>query len=506
MENYKLKLSIFILLLIALLVALYYGVFGFSISYLSEEEIRESRKYKEDLVNYFKINNIDTVYDKENNIYFYSLPLENKGKKYTLKLDLNDGYKYKVKNYNTNMVTVDYEKTYEIIIYNETNYTEIKIKFTNLPLVAITTDSDITDNDTNVIFKYINPSNLDNTITYNSKIHIRGATSKHYDKKSYKLNIYDNNYEKEKSINISNFYYGSSFILDALFRDGSKIRNALAIDLWNYFSDDFTNVEEYAEFVEVFINNEYKGLYLFMEPINRRNLNLNKSSLNDTSVVLKSNDWNLPNFSGYSNLIDDVYYGYELKYPNDEELFNVSWNSILNKLSKYYNKTTNSSFEQISEIFDLNNYIDMILFNSFLNNEDNGMIKNNYFYQKTLNDKIYIQPWDMEFSFGLSYAGNIKYNVEKTLYDYNEIIFDIKHSSDKINKLLAERYLSLRKSVLSAEYLDAALDKYKEILCNGAGSRDASIWLGQNITADIEEVRTWLHNRTRVYDNYIRGL
>ena len=148
----------------------------------------------------------------------------------------------------------------------------------------------------------------------------------------------------------------------------------------------------------------------------------------------------------------------------------------------------------------------MQLFNSFLNNEDNGMIKNNYFYQKTLNDKIYIQPWDMEFSFGLSYAGNIKYNVEKTLYDYNEIIFDIKHSSDKINKLLAERYLSLRKSVLSAEYLDAALDKYKEILCNGAGSRDASIWLGQNITADIEEVRTWLHNRTRVYDNYIRGL
>ena len=45
------------------------------------------------------------------------------------------------------------------------------------------------------VVKYNNPSNLDKVVTYNSKIHIRGATSKRFDKKSYKLNVYTEDYE-----------------------------------------------------------------------------------------------------------------------------------------------------------------------------------------------------------------------------------------------------------------------------------------------------------------------
>lgn len=506
MENYKLKLSIFIILLIILLSTLYYGIFGFSVSYLSEDEIKENRELKENLVSYFKINGIETIYDKTTDIYYYSVPLDQKDKKYTLKLELDDGYKYKIKKQTTNVITVDYEKTYNIIIYNEKNYSEIKLKLTNLPIVSILSDTDVTDNDTNSVFKYINPSNLDNTITYNSKIHIRGATSKLYDKKSYKVNIYNSDYEKEKNINISNFYYGSSFILDALYRDGSKIRNALATQLWNDFSSDFTNANVYTEFVEVFINNEYKGLYLFMEPVNRRNLNLNSSSLNNTSVVIKSSDYNLPKFNDYTNIIDDVYYGFELKYPNDEDLFNTSWNSILNKLSKYYKNTINSSYEQINDIFDITSYVDLILFNSVTNNEDNHLIKNNYFYQKELDDKIYIQPWDMEFSFGLSYSHNLKYNTEETLYDFEEIIFEIKHSSPKINKLLIKKYWNVRNNILTIEYFDNIIDKYKATLGNGAASRDSNLYYEYNFDENIEEVRDWIHKRLEVYDEYVRGL
>ena len=506
MENYKLKLSVFIILFIILLVTLYYGIFGFSVSYLSESEIKESRELKEDLINYFKINGIETVYDNTSDIYYYSIPLDQKEKKYTLKLELDDGYKYKIKKQSTNIITVDYDKTYNIIIYNEKNYSEIKLKLTNLPIISIISDSEITDNDTNSVFTYINPSNLDNTIIYNSKIHIRGSTSKAYDKKSYKINIYNNDYDKEKRVNISNFYYGSSFILDALYRDGSKVRNALATKLWNEVSNDFTNVDVYTEFVEVFINGSYHGLYLFMEPVNRRNLNLNGSGLNNTSVVIKSNDFHLPKFNDYATVIDDVYYGYELKYPNDETLFNASWNSILSKLSQYYKATTNSSYEEINNIFNMDNYIDLLLFNSIINNEDNEFIKNNYYYQKELGDKIYIQPWDMEFSFGLSYSANLNHNVEETLDDFNKIVFDIKHSSDKINKLFVKKYWLLRESFINTKYFDEILDEYKDILCNGVAARDSSKWYEYDVSENIEEVRTWIYQRLEFYDNYIRGL
>lgn len=505
MENYKLKLTIFILLIIILSITLFYGIFGFSLSYLTEEEIKSTRKLDENLISFFKINNIETIYDKEKNIYYYSIPLEYNKKKYTLKIDLDEGYKYKIVDYSTNIITVDYSKEYNIIIYNDKYYYEATIQLTNLPLISITTDADITDNDTNSVFKYINPSNLDEIVTYNSKIHIRGATSKLFDKKSYRLNIYDNEYDKEKNINISNFYYGSSFILDSMYRDDSKIRNVLATQIWNDIALDFTNVNVYNEYVELFINNKHMGIYVFGEPINRKNLNLNKSGSSDTSVVIKTNNWEIPSTSNsYSNITDNKYLGYEIKYPNDQELFNITWNKFLNKLSPFYAQT--KTYDFINNDFNINNYIDIVLFNSFVNNTDNKLIKNNYFYMKNLNDKIYIQPWDLEFTFGLRYSANAEYGFEKTLDDCKNIEFDIRHEDKKINKLLVKRYHELRKNIFTKKYFDELINKYKNDLKNGASKRDSQEWKEYNVEKEIEEVRSWLYNRIKVYDAYMENL
>lgn len=507
MDNYKFKLSIFIALIIILIGAIYYGIFGFSVSYLSEKEIKEGGKPNDDLINSLKINDIDTVYDKENNIFYYSIPSEYKNKKYTLKLNVDDGYKYKFLNYNTNVIDVNYENLIDVIIYNDKYYFETKIQLTNLPLIEIITDTIITDNDTNSVFKYINPSNLDKVVSHNSKIHIRGATSKRYYKKSYKIEFYNKDYEKEKSVNISNFYYGSDFILDATYRDNSKIRNVIATEIWNSISDDFTNIDIYSEFTEVFINGKHMGLYVFTEPINRKRLSLNKNTETNTSVILKSTEWEASKINnGYTNILDDTYSGYELKYPNDESLFSISWEKILSKLSEYYKKEKSITYKQLNKIFDVNNYIDMILFNSFINNSDNNMIKNNYFYMQSLNDKINIQPWDMEFSFGLKYSEKDENNFVKNENDYTDIMFDIKHNDKKINSLLINKYWNYRRSVLSDKYIDDLIDKYLSALNNGATKRDSELWINYDVEKEIEDVRTWLHERIKVYDNYIRGL
>ena len=133
MDNYKLKVSVFALLIIVLITTLYYGIFGFSVSYLNVNEIKENRKLKKDLISFFAINNIETMHDEENNIYYYSIPDEYENKKYTLKLDLDSQYKYKIIGNATNIITVDYEKDYKVIIYNDKNYYETKIRLTNLP-------------------------------------------------------------------------------------------------------------------------------------------------------------------------------------------------------------------------------------------------------------------------------------------------------------------------------------------------------------------------------------
>lgn len=507
MDNYKLKLIIFISLLIILVTSLYYAIFGFSVSYSSVNEIKQDRKEVNNLIKYLKINEIDTVYDKKLDLYYYSIPLDNKDKKYVLRLNLEDNLKYKIYNHNTNLVKVEYDKEYKIIIYNDKKYQIIKVKFTNLPLIDIESESNITANETNTLFKYINPSNLDQVITESAKMKVRGATTRWYNKKSYKVEFYNSSYDKEKNINIDNFYYGSAFILDGLYRDNSKIRNVLSIDLWNHFSDDYNNVDIHSEFVEVFLNGEYLGLYAFTEPINRKKLNLDKSGMTDTSVVIKSSQYNTPSAdTNYSNIIDDVYLDYELKYPNDEELFARSWESVLSKLIRYYN-TEKKDYELIEDTFNINNYVDLILFNSFTNNLDNKFTKNNYFYLKSLSDTINIQPWDMEFSYGLRWSTTHAANYKLTLDDYKDIELDVKHPyAKKINNLIINRYWNLRNNVLTDKYLDNLLDKYNDELTQGAAKRDSEKWLKYDVKKEIGDVKTWLHNRIKVYDNYIRGL
>ena len=56
------------------------------------------------------------------------------------------------------------------------------------------------------------------------------------------------------------------------------------------------------------------------------------------------------------------------------------------------------------------------------------MKKNNYFYMKSINDIIYIQPWDMEFSFGITYSYEDLYNFKK-IDDSSKITFDIYHKN-----------------------------------------------------------------------------
>jgi len=508
MENYKLKVVIFSLLVIILSVILFYGIFGFSVSYLSVEEIKEDRKLEENLINYFKINNLDTIYDKINNIYYYSIPENYEGEKYTLKLELDNGYKYKILNHTTNIITVDYKKEYNIIIYNEKYYYETKIILTNLPLVNVITDSEITDNDTNAIFEYINPNNLDQIVNYNSKIKIRGATTKRYNKKSYKVEFYDKDFDKEKNVNISNFYYGSTYILDAMFRDNSKVRNVFSTDLWNDISKDFTNVDVHSEYVELFINEEYIGLYSFTEPINRKNLNLNKSSENDTSVIIKSNSSKIPEKEEkFKNVLEDLYLDYEMKYPNDEELFSISWDKILTKLSDYYNEEVEKTEENLNKILDINNYIDILIYNAFIDNKDNDMKKNNYYYLKNLSSKLYIQPWDMEFTFGLSFNEDAPYDFQKDMTKYDKVDFIIKKDDIiKIKKLIINRYWNLRRNVLSETNLVRLLNKYKKDLTKGAAKRDTSKWLEYDVEEEIKDIEIWLKKRIKVFDNYIRSL
>ena len=504
----KLKLIIFVLLILSFILTLLYGIFGTSISLLSTNEIKKDRKLNQNLIDEIKINNIDTVYDKNSNTFYYTLSKYYENKVYILKLEIEGNYKYKIINEILNIVKIDYSKPIDIIIYNDKYYYETKIQITNLPLVSINVEDKITKNNINSNFKYININSIEKVIESNNKINIRGASSTAFDKKSYKIEFYNEKYTEDKKIQISNFYYGDSLILDAVYRDPSKVRNLLATELWNDISHDFTSVDIYSEFVDLFINNEYKGLYILTEPINRSKLNLTKGENNDTSIIVKSQGWSfVTSDMDFLNISNDKYMEYELKYPNDEKLYEISWEKILSKLSNYYDFNFSSNYEKIKSIWNIENYIDIILFNAFINNVDNMMSKNNYFYMISLNtDEVYIQPWDMEYSFGLIYDYKDEKLIKK-VEDYNKILTNFEHENSKeVNKLLIKRYKELRKTILTKKYFDNKLDKYLNEINKGAAKRDSDKWYEYDVEKEIEDIRIWIYNRLDYMDEYIEGL
>lgn len=520
MERFKTKLILLVLLIICLGVITFYGVFGLSISPFSTNKIKSTRKEQENLTTITAINGTNIAYDKNTNTYFYTISKRSIGSTVALKLEFDGNYKYKFKGHAINLVKVDFNRTYKVTIYNKNKYYETKIRFTNLPIVNIGVNSDITRDETNSDFTYINSTLLNKVVNNNSTIKIRGQSSSVFPKKSYKIKMYNKSYSKDKDIIMSKFYYGSSFILDALYRDSSKVRNLLATQLWNVVSNDFTNIDIYSEFVEVFINNEYKGLYLLTEPINRTKLGLTKSKGNNTSVIIKSSGWQTHYSKDLNdlNLNSDVILDYELKYPNDEELYYKSWETFLDITKDYYDAEKENSYEIISNTWNIKNYIDMVIFNAFINNVDNVLLKNNYFYMKDINShQLYIQPWDMEYSFGLTYYSND--NLETSTLNYNNILkakkkndykstilLNLDSYPNKMKKLIVKRYFELRKNGLNSEYLNKLLDKYSDELNLGSALRDSEIWLEYDINDEFKFIKNWIKNRLEFMDKYMKGI
>lgn len=490
----KVKIILLLLLILIILFLIFNDIFGLSFSFNDLQSIKKTRIENKKLLTSLKINGVDCIYDKNEKVFYYNISDKYIGSKYVLNLNL-DGYKYFFTNYRFNIIKVDYKKGIDVVIYNKKYYFKTKIIITNLPLISINAKDEISKYDVNSTFKYINNSSKQKIVDSNIKLHTRGSSSSIFEKKSYRINFYNDNFKKNSKLVIKDFYNGDSLILSSVYRDPSKIRDNLATKLWNDISNDFRTFDINSKFVELFINNEYKGLYVLTEPVNNSKVNF-KSKF---GIVIKTNSWQKPNpKDDFDTINSNLYAGFEIKYPNDVESYKKVWSSFLNRIIDYYDEDVINDYNVISNTFNMKNYIDIIIFNSFTNNVDCDMIKNLYFYMENENSLINIEPWDLEFTFGYLY--DEKYiNSGKEVDDADKIYLQIFSSDKKINELIIKRYKKLRKTILTNEYFDNLLDNYQNNLIY-ATKRDSKLWYEYDINDEIEKIRNWIHKRLIVMD------
>ena len=379
-------------------------------------------------------------------------------------------------------------------------------------------------------------------------IEIRGETSQYFDKKSYGLETWDREYN-DIDASIIGFPDEEDWILYGPFSDKSLIRNKLIYDL----SNKMGRYASRTEFVELYINYDYKGLYIFMEKLKRdkNRINIQKLDQGDIDENLISggyiikidksdmDDGSYTDYNSFQSNFDidgnldgekKIYFNYE--YPKPGNIHADQKNYIKNYFHEFESALASNQFEDPENGFrkyiDEDSFIDFFILNELSNNVD-GFRLSTYLH-KDRDEKLMIGPiWDFNLSFGnANYCGGERYDIwlhrfnERCLEDFwnvpfwwNRLLEDQKFV-DKLKK----RWNELRSNTLSNINIIQMINNYYTFLNNETDIVQKNfnkwrilgiyIWpnsfIGNNYDQEINFLKIWIENRLNWLDDSINNL
>ena len=119
-----------------------------------------------------------------------------------------------------------------------------------------------------------------NEIDFKIGIEIRGSSSQMFPKKSYGFETRSADWSEDLDVSLGGFPEEEDWILYGPYSDKSLIRNKLTFDLSNSIGYKASKVK----FYNLFINNDYKGLYVLMEKIKRDQNRVDITKLEGDSI------------------------------------------------------------------------------------------------------------------------------------------------------------------------------------------------------------------------------
>ena len=311
---------------------------------------------------------------------------------------------------------------------------------------------------------------------------VRGFSSMSFMKKSLKLNLKDTNGENNK-LAFLNFESDDDYILNPMWFDDIKVREKLAMDLWNEMAEEKNSNFKMSggEYCEVIINEEYQGLRLMQNKIEKSYL-----KLDEDDSLLKGNNVN----EGTKKPPEEVY---EVIYSDQDE------------------RTT---YQAVSDLFyqvdfsnvNLESWVDMQLLLHLGNMADNETYKNIYYViQRTENgESMSFVPWDTDMSFGIYWNDGFRYMPESVENISYRIEYEaLKKQYPNLDSMLAERWRQLRSTIFTEENIFSKVDAYtSRISESSALARDFN-YLGWNSWGGedtLDNFKVYIQNRLQILD------
>ena len=407
----------------------------------------------------------------------------------------------------------------------------------NLPIMVISTDIDPNTNapyeilddpkilaTMQLIYRpdgtrnYLTDITNDSYLNYSGRIGIelRGSSSQVLDKKPYGFTTLLEDDDSNNNVSLLGMPSENDWVLNSLAYDPSMIRDYLSYTL----AANMGNYAPRLKYIEVIVNDDYKGVYILTEKIKRDSdrVNLKKIDDDDNNLpeitggyIIKADKttggdvvaWTMPNYGGgETNFLHH--------YPKTEDITieqAAYVETIFRDLEAQTNPANTSIINGYPSIIDVPSFVDYMIMAEIASNPDSYQFST--FFHKDRSGKLRAGPiWD----YNLSYGNDLfVFGFDRSFYDVWQFEYEnmgAKFWKDFFQDSTFKCYLSKRWFELTAENkalnystIVSLIDEFIEVV-NESQVRELQRWPPQDgwpTVADQEEniiaMKDWILNR-----------
>lgn len=322
-----------------------------------------------------------------------------------------------------------------------------------------------------------------------------------YDKKSYSLKL-----KEERSI--QGLPEAKEFVLNASYIDKTFMRNTLAYGAFRALSAK--NHAPVSAPVHVFVDDDYRGLYLVTQRLGKNNLGVEKEGgfiFKSPRLFMTLDD------SIVRNYYDPIVH-FDQKYPKYK---NKDYSQEMLDLLNLIHHSTDTEFSDpttgVASKVDLDNVIDWEL-TLLMSNNSTGAFKNYYCYRTAKDSLIRFALWDCDRGFGRD--DDYELNLNGFMNVNRNVMFSRLHAMNafQYNDRLKARWESLKATgLLNGNYFSQQLDVHSENLKHHAQANfvvwpvNGAFFTDNNgFDAEVELIRTWVMQREGRVDSFVNTL
>ena len=394
----------------------------------------------------------------------------------------------------------------------------------NLPIVVIETDGGVNIPDEPRVYgtmkiiwhpdgsrNYLTDINNAALLNYDGRIsiEIRGSSSQMLSKKQYGLTTLQADNITNNNVSILGMPSENDWILNGLAFDQTGMRDFLSYEL----SERLGQYAPRRVYCEVVINNDYKGLYVFLEKIkvDKERVNIVKMDENSNAwpevtggyiTKIDRSDgapaaWTMPTGTGWNAYAEFIHH-----YPKPEDI-TPSQNNYIHQvfidLSDAAHDHDAAIENGLPSIIDIPSFVDFMIIGEYSSNVDVYQLST--FFHKDRLGKLRAGPvWDYNLAYGHDeFGGRSRYDVWQ--FDNGDNVgprfWKNLFETNLFRCYLAKRWFELTEAgePLNYDVVCARIDEIDAWISEGVG-RDNQRWhkMNQHVS-EIQSMKTWIQNR-----------